>query len=371
MSRGRGRLLRIAHGIALVWLAMRLSPGRSQSHEVRPAYLALEEIAPGEFDVLFKTPMRGDMRLDLSVAFSGRVETLTPIVSRATGDAMVQSWRLRVVEPLAGQSILIDGLQTTMTDALLRVGFADGSTFVERLTPASPQATIPASQSSLDVAATYLSQGVEHILFGFDHLLFVAALLLIIRDWRVLIKTITAFTIAHSITLTLATFGLVTLPSGPVEALIALSILLVAAEAVRMRRGETSLAIRWPWVVAFAFGLLHGFGFAGALGELGLPQGDIPLALFSFNRRRRGRTVDLRWRNPARGGRSPAHRRHAQARAGGPCLRHRDRCGVLGYRAGGGDLFRPRRVRRALRSSYAGKPNALCAMMNKNGGVSP
>ena len=170
-----------------------------------------------------------------------------------------------------------------MTDALLRVGFADGNTFVERLTPGSPQATIPASQSSWQVAATYLGQGIEHILFGFDHLLFVAALLLIIGDWRVLMKTITAFTIAHSITLTLATLGLVTLPSGPVEALIALSILLVAAEAVRMRRGETSLAITWPWIVAFAFGLLHGFGFAGALRELGLPQGDIPLALFSFN----------------------------------------------------------------------------------------
>jgi len=277
------RLLRIVHGIAMVWLAIAALAVPAHAHEVRPAYLALEEVSPGEFDVLFKTPMRGDMRLDLSVAFSGRVETLTPVVSRATGDAMVQSWRLRAVEPLAGQSIVIDGLRTTMTDALLRVGFADGSTFVERLTPASPQATIPASQSSLDVAATYLSQGVEHILFGFDHLLFVAALLLIIRDWRVLIKTITAFTIAHSITLTLATFGLVTLPSGPVEALIALSIVLVAAEAIRMRRGETSLAIRWPWVVAFAFGLLHGFGFAGALGELGLPQGDIPLALFSFN----------------------------------------------------------------------------------------
>ncbi|HEX5939192.1 MAG TPA: HupE/UreJ family protein, partial [Dehalococcoidia bacterium] len=150
-------------------------------------------------------------------------------------------------------------------------------------TPSSPQATIPASQSGWRVAATYLGQGIEHILFGFDHLLFVAALLLIIGDWSVLVKTITAFTVAHSITLTLATLGLVTLPSGPVEVLIALSILLVAVEAVRMRRGETSLTISWPWIAAFAFGLLHGFGFAGALLALGLPQGDIPLALFSFN----------------------------------------------------------------------------------------
>jgi hypothetical protein len=277
------RLLPLVLGFVLICLAIAALAAPAATHEVRPAYLALEEVAPGEFDVLFKTPMRGDMRLDLSVAFSGKVEALTPVVSRPTGDAMVQSWRLKAIEPLAGQSIVIDGLRTTMTDALLRVGFADGSTFVERLTPGSPQATIPASQSGWQVAVTYVGQGIEHILFGFDHLLFVAALLLIIGDWRVLIKTITAFTIAHSITLTLATFGLVTLPSGPVEALIALSILLVAAEAVRMRRGKTSLAVAWPWVVAFAFGLLHGFGFAGALQELGLPQGDIPLALFSFN----------------------------------------------------------------------------------------
>ena len=211
------------------------------AHEVRPAYLQIEEDAPGEFNVLFKTPMRGEMRLDLSVAFSGKVENLTPVVSRPTGDAMVQTWRsARSTHSPASRSS-IDGLQTTMTDALLRLGFLDGTTFVERLTPGSPQATIPASQSGWHVAATYLSQGIEHILFGFDHLLFVAALLLIIGDWRVLVKTITAFTVAHSITLTLATLGLVTLPSGPVEALIALSILLVAAEAVRMRRGETSL----------------------------------------------------------------------------------------------------------------------------------
>lgn len=258
-------------------------PGPASAHEVRPAYLQIEEDAPGEFNVLFKTPMRGEMRLDLSVAFSGKVENLTPVVSRPTGDAMVQTWRFRAIDPLLGQSVAVDGLPTTLTDALLRLGFLDGTTFVERLTPGSPQATIPASQSGWHVAATYLSQGIEHILLGFDHLLFVAALLLIISDWRVLVRTITAFTVAHSITLTLAALGLVTLPSGPVEALIALSILLVAVEAVRMRAGETSLTISRPWVVAFAFGLLHGFGFAGALRELGLPQGDIPLALFSFN----------------------------------------------------------------------------------------
>jgi hydrogenase/urease accessory protein HupE len=133
------------------------------------------------------------------------------------------------------------------------------------------------------VFVTYLHQGIEHIVFGFDHLLFVAGLMLIVRGWRKLVKAVTAFTVAHSITLTSATLGWATLPSRPVEAMIAISIVMVAAEVVRMERGQNSLAIVSPWTVAFAFGLLHGFGFAGALGDLGLPQGDIPLALLAFN----------------------------------------------------------------------------------------
>ena len=141
----------------------------------------------------------------------------------------------------------------------------------------------PAVQGKLAVFATYLRQGIEHIAFGFDHLLFVAALMLIVRGWRGMVATITAFTLAHSITLTAATFGWVTLPAKPVEALVALSIVLVATEIVRMERGRTSLAITRPWLIAFAFGLLHGFGFAGALVDLGLPRGDIPLALVAFN----------------------------------------------------------------------------------------
>jgi hydrogenase/urease accessory protein HupE len=170
-----------------------------------------------------------------------------------------------------------------MTDALVRIEFLDGYVWLEKLTPGSPGATIPATQNKWTVAKTYIGAGIEHILLGLDHLLFVAALMLIVRDWRMLVKTATAFTVSQSITLTLATFGWVTLPSAPVEAMVALSILLVATEIVRMERGQSSLTIAWPWAVAFAFGLLHGFGFAGALVNLGLPRGDIPLALLSFN----------------------------------------------------------------------------------------
>ena len=133
------------------------------------------------------------------------------------------------------------------------------------------------------IAGAFVGHGIEHILGGYDHLLFVFALLLIVRSTRALVWTITAFTLAHSITLALATLGVVHVPGPPVEAAIAFSILLLASEIVRMRRGESSVTARWPWVVAFCFGLLHGFGFAGALSEIGLPRGDIPLALFAFN----------------------------------------------------------------------------------------
>lgn len=264
-------------------LAVLASLSQVAAHEVRPAYLELREETPGVFGVLLKTPMQGDARLALSARFSGKVEALSQVMSRPTGTAMVQTWQVRAVEPLAGQTVSIEGLQATMTDALVRMEFVDGKVWVERLTPAAPSAEIPSAQSSWEVASTYLASGIEHILFGFDHLLFVSSLMLIVRNWRTLIKTITAFTVAHSITLTFATLGWATLPSAPVEAMIALSIVLVAVEAVRMERGETIMTTSWPWIVAFAFGLLHGFGFAGALVEVGLPQGDIPLALVSFN----------------------------------------------------------------------------------------
>lgn len=264
-------------------LIMLLMVVSAYAHEVRPAYLSVEEKAPGEFSVLFKTPMQGDARLALSALFSGRVERSSPVISHQTGDAMVQTWHMRTVEPLSGQNVLIDGLQNSMTDALVHVVLANGNTWTARLTPSEPSTIIPAAQSSWTIFAVYVRHGIEHIAFGFDHLLFVSALMLIVRDWRKLVKVVTAFAAAHSITLTCATLGWVTLPSAPVETMIVISIVLVAAEVVRMERGQRSLAITSPWIVAFAFGLLHGFGFAGALVELGLPQDDIPLALLAFN----------------------------------------------------------------------------------------
>ncbi len=253
------------------------------AHEVRPAYLDLRESKPGELDVLWKTPMIGDMRLSLAPILSGASEELAPLATRLTGDAAVQSWRLRLLEPLRGQSLHIDGLSATMTDVLVRIEFADGTSWVTRLTPQAPQIAIPENQSRGSVTMTYLALGIEHILLGIDHLLFVLALMLITRGMKRIAITITAFTIAHSITLALGTLGFVEMPSSPVEAVIALSIAFVAVEILRARRGEEGLTARAPWIVAFAFGLLHGFGFAGALAEIGVPVGQIPLALLFFN----------------------------------------------------------------------------------------
>jgi hydrogenase/urease accessory protein HupE len=255
----------------------------SFAHEVRPAYLALKEDAPGSFAVLFKTPMLGDLRLSLSVSFSGPVQALTPVTSRTTDDALVQTWRVQATDGLAGHDVRIVGLENTVSDALFRVEFADGRSWDQRLTPAAPSATVPAGKTSTGVAGTYFSLGVEHILLGYDHLLFVLGLILITRTTRQLVSAITAFTAAHSITLAAATLGVVRVPSQPVEAVIALSIVFLAAEIVHAREGRADIASRAPWIVAFAFGLLHGFGFAGALSEIGMPTGHIPIALLFFN----------------------------------------------------------------------------------------
>lgn len=268
-------------GLVLTLLLFLTVP--AAAHEVRPAYLELHETAPGEFALLWKTPMRGEMRLALSVEFSGRTENSSAIARRETDGAAIQTWRMKAIDPLRGQSVRLVGLERTMTDALVRAEFADGTSWTQRLTPQQPAAVIPAGQSGLMVTGLYLKLGVEHILLGIDHLLFVLALLILTHGpWR-LVKTITAFTIAHSITLALATLGFVQVPQAPVEAVIALSIVFVATEIVHGRYGREGLAARAPWIVAFAFGLLHGFGFAGALSEVGLPQGQIPVALLFFN----------------------------------------------------------------------------------------
>jgi hydrogenase/urease accessory protein HupE len=254
----------------------------SFAHEMRPAYLELREVKPGEFSVLWKTPMLGDMRLSLVPEFSGEAKPATPVSTRTPPGAALQTWTLRA-PALRGQMLHIRGLDSTMTDALVRCEFADGTTWTQRLSPSQPSALIPSRQTVWAVGSVYVKLGVEHILSGIDHLLFVLALLIITGGGGNLVKTVTAFTVSHSITLTLATLGYVNIPQRPVEAVIALSIVFVASEIVHTRAGRPGLTVRAPWVVAFAFGLMHGLGFAGGLRDAGLPAGHIPTALLFFS----------------------------------------------------------------------------------------
>lgn len=253
------------------------------AHEYLPAYLQLRETAAETYDVLFKLPAAGAVRLPIYARLPKRCAPTSPTRVMSDKTAHVETWSARCAGGLGGASILVEGLELMPTDALVRVEWQDGASQVARLTPDEPSVLVEAAPGGGQVAATYFKLGVEHILLGIDHLLFVLALLIVTRGaWR-LVATVTAFTIAHSITLGLATLGFVHVPSAPVEAVIALSIVFVAAEIVRMHRGRIGIAARAPWVVAFVFGLLHGFGFAGALSEVGLPESHIPLALLFFN----------------------------------------------------------------------------------------
>ncbi len=268
--------------LALAMLAL-AAPFSSSAHEARPAYLQIDQVGPARYNVLWRTPLLSGMRLPVVLRFSDGIKLVTEPAERELPDSLVERSIIEVPDGLVGQRITFLGLQASITDVLVRVKLQDGTVTTTLVRPSQPWIEVQARESSFQVVKVFVLEGIEHILFGFDHLLFVLALMLIVRSTRTLLLTITAFTVAHSITLTISTLGWVTLPSGPVEIMIAFSIALVAAEIVAMQRGKTSLTISAPWLVAFAFGLLHGFGFASALKDLGLPQGDIPLALFCFN----------------------------------------------------------------------------------------
>jgi len=256
--------------------------GIAAAHEVRPGYLEISEVKPGVYDVLWKVPARGDLRLALYAHLPAECTGATD-AGAFVGGAFVSRWRASCPGGLVGQRIAVDGLSATRTDVLVRVAHLGGVVQTTRLTPETPAFEVAAVPTAGEVSSTYFGLGVEHILLGIDHLLFVLGLLLLVGNWRRLIVTVTAFTVAHSITLAAATLGFVHVPQAPVEAVIALSVMFVAAEILRAAHGRTSLTARVPWVVAFVFGLLHGLGFAGALREVGLPQTDIPLALLFFN----------------------------------------------------------------------------------------
>ena len=253
------------------------------AHEARPGFLELREKEPGTYSFLWKKPAGGEVEIFIApilpkecrLAGSGR-QQLTP------GALMVRG-TLRCEGGIEGKTLAFDGLESTLTDVIVRLHHADGRLESHVLKPINPAVVLGARTTGWERSLGYLRLGVDHILLGVDHLLFVLGLLLIVADRWMLMKTITSFTLAHSITLAIATLGYASAPIPPLNAAIALSILFLGPEIVRRWRGETSFTIRHPWVVAFAFGLLHGFGFASGLTSMGLPQPEIPLALLLFN----------------------------------------------------------------------------------------
>jgi hydrogenase/urease accessory protein HupE len=254
------------------------------AHEARPAYLEVKETAPGQYAILWRTPVLAGMRLPITLRLPSDLKELRdPSVEELADSLVERHWIEAGPNGMAGKRIEFPGLQATITDVLVRVEMLDGRKWTTIVRPSQPWMEIAASQTWIGVAATYIVEGIRHILFGADHMLFLLGLLLIVKDRWMLLKTVTAFTVAHSITLAIATLGYAELPVLPLNAAIALSILFLGPEIVRSWRGETSFTIRHPWVVAFAFGLLHGFGFASALTSAGLPRHELPLALVSFN----------------------------------------------------------------------------------------
>ena len=277
------RTARACGWVVAALLCLALSP-LAYADVFRPAYLEIRELGGDQYDILLKVPAQGsDRRLSLDVAFPEGTTEVEPRRGQFLADAYVDRWRIERPGGLVGGSIRIVGRAAGVTDVLARVERLDGTSQVESLPAGGASFVVERPLGMLETARTYLELGIEHILSGVDHLLFVLSLLLIVRGFKPIALTVTSFTLAHSLTLAAATLGFVNVPGPPVEAAIALSIVFVAAEVVRGLRGAPGLTARAPWLVAFAFGLLHGFGFAGALAEVGLPQKAIPVALLTFN----------------------------------------------------------------------------------------
>jgi hydrogenase/urease accessory protein HupE len=257
----------------------------AQAHEVRPAYLEIDQTGAASYKVIWKQPTMGDVAIHLVPHLSNGWLEQAPGDQYASAGFLIRTWAVQAKQrdPLTGQKVTIEGLEDTITDVYVRIRLFNGQRLDTIVRPEAPSFTISLAAGDQMSVAAFLLLGIEHILTGPDHLLFVLGLLLLVRDRWTLLKTVSAFTLAHSVTLAAATFGLITLSTPLLNALIALSILFVAPEVMRAQRGETSLTIRYPWIVAFAFGLLHGMGFASGLTSLGLDRGSLLGALVLFN----------------------------------------------------------------------------------------
>ncbi len=269
--------------VLLALLLVAAAAGTASAHEVRPAYLELIERADGKADITWKQPSAGLMVVAIKPRITGGLTERKADYVGTAENFELRRWLGVDLEGdgLSGRKIEIAGLDKTITDTLVLIRLKNGDDISQVLSATNPAMTID-GRSGAAVPA-YLLLGIEHILTGVDHLLFVFGLLLLSSGWRQLLKTITAFTIAHSITLAATALKLIEVNPQLIEAMVAYSILFLAVELIRKQRGNEELTQRYPWVIAFAFGLLHGAAFAGALKQIGLPEGNIPLSLFVFN----------------------------------------------------------------------------------------
>jgi len=255
----------------------------SMADEIKLSYLEIKESKSQHYSVLLKLPSKDNQKLPIKMLMPKECSLTLPKTSRLVNSTYLENWQIKCNESLADKTLFIEGLKSTGTDLLLRLELLSGVSHSKLLSPSKSSYRVPKDESSWQIVQTYSWLGITHILLGFDHLLFVFALLLIVKNMRRLLWTVTAFTLAHSLTMAGATLGIVHIPQAPVEAIIALSILFLAMEIIHEKQGKVGLTSLYPWLIAFIFGLLHGFGFAGALAEIGLPQQAITLALVFFN----------------------------------------------------------------------------------------
>ncbi len=271
--------------LAMAVLAVLSTLNIAHAHETRPFYLEIKETAPGRYSLMWRAPLYYGQRLPVQMRLPDGVRVLTKPIQRVFPDSIIEQMVIEAgPDGLPGRRIFFDGLrEQAVTDVLVRATLLDGSQWTVMARPSQPWIDFKRSMAGFEAARAYLVMGIKHILLGVDHLLFVLGLMLLSRGFGLLVKTITSFTVGHSVSLALATLGAVYVPPKPLSATIALSIVFLAAELVRAQRGERTITIRNPWLVSFAFGLLHGLGFAGALVQLGLPKSAIPMALLLFN----------------------------------------------------------------------------------------
>lgn len=267
----------------LLLLLLSVLPHGATAHALDPGYLELSAMSDSRWRVSWRMPDVNGRPMPIAPRLPAGCETTAASAPGFDGRAWVSSFMAHCPEGLTGGEIAIDGLSRTRTDVLVRYELEPGAAQTRRLTATEPAFTVPIAPGRGEVFTSYVALGFTHILEGLDHLLFVLALLLLVRQPRRLVFAITAFTLAHSVTLAAATFGWLRLPSAPVEVVIALSIVFLAFELAKPPVRRDPVAERFPALVSFGFGLIHGLGFAGALHEIGLPQGDVPLALLAFN----------------------------------------------------------------------------------------